>query len=875
MTGRRSLLLLFLMACGQVLKPPEPNRRLNVHTSGTMFVSDVGYKFAALPEEDAHVIRVDVRYPVGSMDDPPGKEGLAHLVEHMLFDVEIPRGDAKTSISAELGSIALWWNAYTEKDHTTFQVLAAPEQLDALMALEVERLAIGCGGLTPAILQREREVVLNELRQRQGASGAAIQQMINNDIYPDSHPYRPVDTIESVEKIGFGDVCAFLATAYQRGEAAVVVSGAVDGNSLQAAAGHFGKLRKRSLQARHHVPVVQPKPGLTKMRADLDEPVLIATWPLPALSSKEYHLLEIGIPYVESELSMWGFVWGVGHSVDSWIIGGDDVPMLAVSITLTGTDKLDDGIDWIKKAAANAVGHVTSDDKESPKWLHQWQWQAESLLAQYESLSGRNEMFGQFLADSDKSFLVGRVDELAKAAPGEARSLVKEWLSPGRAHFILLEPSGTSRLHGKTYTKAGAEAHATEVDPALADVALDVPALPLHIDVERYKLDNGLSVVLWPHGRSSVVQGRLVIGSGTAQDPQGAEGVSQLVRGDRVGADSIVYSDRSLSMRVDELVHDLGSELRWPGYEISDEQKKFLRGRLRAKRAKERSKYERDLLSAVYGAKHPYARIGMTEDSVDAIGTDVLMGWARSNIVPKNATLILAGEFDASVIKKHIAYNVDQVSSGSTPRSVESAPAGNKQSQWIHGVTDKPSPTVEITVSFAGGDGLDRNYAKRLVLEQVLDDQLSSLRGKHAVTYGFYASYEPRKAGGLWRIGGDADGSRAAEAGAAVAQILADMRKDPESYRASFVLARQKVLESMLVGATDSNAIANHLVEMARFDVSETFYDVLVTQVAKLKLADFSGFVGAELPIESQVFGAFGNKAAVDQAIEAAQKIER
>lgn len=63
----------------------------------------------------------------GSMDDPPGKEGLAHLVEHMLFDVEIPRGDKKTSISAELGRIALWWNAYTDKDHTTYQVLASPE----------------------------------------------------------------------------------------------------------------------------------------------------------------------------------------------------------------------------------------------------------------------------------------------------------------------------------------------------------------------------------------------------------------------------------------------------------------------------------------------------------------------------------------------------------------------------------------------------------------------------------------------------------------------------------------------------------------------------------------------------------------------------
>lgn len=70
------------------------------------------------------------------------------------------------------------------------------------MALEVDRLAIGCGGLTPAILQREREVVLDELRQRQGASGAAIQQMINNDLYPESLVAR-VAKLKLAEFAGF------------------------------------------------------------------------------------------------------------------------------------------------------------------------------------------------------------------------------------------------------------------------------------------------------------------------------------------------------------------------------------------------------------------------------------------------------------------------------------------------------------------------------------------------------------------------------------------------------------------------------------------------------------------------------------------------
>ena len=62
---------------------------------------------------------------------------------------------------------------------------------------------------------------------------------------------------------------------------------------------------------------------------------------------------------------------------------------------------------------------------------------------------------------------------------------------------------------------------------------------------------------------------------------------------------------------------------------------------------------------------------------------------------------------------------------------------------------------------------------------------------------------------------------------------------------------------------------------MARFGLTDNFYDQLVRRVAQLKLSDMHAFVQRELPIEHEVFGAFGNKPAVDQAIEAAQKIER
>lgn len=153
-----------------------------------MFETNNGYQFAVLPEPKSGVIRLDVRYPVGAGDDPVGKEGLAHLVEHLLFDVEYVAGGARTSIGAELGRVALSWNAATAKDHTTYQTFLAPGSLTDVLGVEVNRIAIGCAGLTPQIFAREREVVLNELRQNQGASGAQLDRVIVEQLYPVGHP---------------------------------------------------------------------------------------------------------------------------------------------------------------------------------------------------------------------------------------------------------------------------------------------------------------------------------------------------------------------------------------------------------------------------------------------------------------------------------------------------------------------------------------------------------------------------------------------------------------------------------------------------------------------------------------------------------------
>lgn len=864
-----------LVGCGAVLKPPAPDRRLRVIQTGSVFEANNGYRFAVIPELQSSVVRLDVRYPVGAADDPRGKEGLAHLVEHLLFDVEYTRAGSRTSINAELGRVALSWNAETHEDYTTYQTLLAPENLEEVVGLEVNRIAIGCAGLTEEIFAREREVVLNELRQRQGASGAHLRRVIQNELYPVGHPYRSVDSVETVGTLTLADACDFLQNKYQRGTAFVVASGNVSEKDVQKAAGkQFVRLKKRIPASGAGPAQVNPPAGTVRVRADIDDAaMLIATWSLPPMGSAEYRQLELAWPLIEGRLEQFAYMFKWGHGSFTTMFGGAYAPVLAVGISLNSIGDVDEAKSSLEKslrAAFESLGHDSSDRR----WQSRFYSRTNSLLARWESLSGRNSMMADFLMfDASPGYLTGHIAEAQQSSPSAVRSIGAKWLGAQHARFLVIEPSGTMPMQGGgAYAGQGGSAHATVVDGALADAPLAVPPYRHKLRTVRYELGNGLDVILWPNGSTPVARGRVVIDSGAAHESPGMEGTASMSGASGVELDSLVFERRELSIFVDNLVVELGFELRSPGMPLDDDEKDYVRSRLRSKRATERQTYDTEMRTAVYGEGHPYARPGMTEKSVERLHHDQVRDWARSHLVANNATLIIAGQFDPDLVRKHIAYNLDQVSGGSDSSDIPVASPPLKP-HFIVGVAEKPSPTVEIDLEFLSEPGIDSEYAKRLVLEHVIDAELTKLRSQRALTYGFYASWEPRKAGSRWHIGGEADAARAAEAATSVLGILADMRHDPETYRGSFVLARQKVLEQQLLATSDSYSIAEQLAYMARFDLDDSFYDRLPERVGALTLRDFHAFLVQELPVGRQVFGAFGNARAAGAAVAAARAL--
>lgn len=193
MTFRRSSSLLVGVtlagSCLGKLNPstPPPERRLNLSIPVSEIEVSSGLRIFLLPDARGDLIEVDVRYDAGSATDPPGKAGLAHLAEHLSFQLR-GEGEGRPTLMSLLSTTAISYNAVTSWDYTQMTTLAPADEVGQVLALEATRMS-GCYGLDKATFEREREIVKNELRAGAGPGGE-VAALLLADLYPDDHPYR-------------------------------------------------------------------------------------------------------------------------------------------------------------------------------------------------------------------------------------------------------------------------------------------------------------------------------------------------------------------------------------------------------------------------------------------------------------------------------------------------------------------------------------------------------------------------------------------------------------------------------------------------------------------------------------------------------------
>jgi zinc protease len=175
------------------------------------FTMENGMKLILKENHNAPVVALQVWVKVGSGDEGDEEAGMCHFIEHMLF-----KGTAKRKVGGlarEVESLGGAINAYTSLDQTVYHVILASRYAD--IGLDVLSDAIQHSTFRPLELDREREVILEEIRRGQDDPSRVLFQQTSAVLYQ-KHPYRrPIIGFEKViRKISRDQMISFYKKWY-------------------------------------------------------------------------------------------------------------------------------------------------------------------------------------------------------------------------------------------------------------------------------------------------------------------------------------------------------------------------------------------------------------------------------------------------------------------------------------------------------------------------------------------------------------------------------------------------------------------------------------------------------------------------------------
>ncbi len=245
---RRGFGLVFAVLCLLAFGAPAQAELFEAHS----FTLANGLTVVVIPNHRAPIVTQMVWYKVGSADEPLGKSGIAHFLEHLMFrGTKTVAPGAFSRIIAQNGGRE---NAFTTHDYTAFFQNVAADRLELVMKLEADRMANLV--IDDKVVTPEREVIIEERRQRIDNNPAALfDEQLNTALFL-HHPYR-IPTIgweDEMHGLGTADAHTFYRRWYAPNNAVLVIAGDATQEHVKALAEkYFGPIPAHAVPPRQRV----------------------------------------------------------------------------------------------------------------------------------------------------------------------------------------------------------------------------------------------------------------------------------------------------------------------------------------------------------------------------------------------------------------------------------------------------------------------------------------------------------------------------------------------------------------------------------------------------------------------------------------------
>ncbi|WP_446664641.1 M16 family metallopeptidase [Flexivirga sp. B27] len=261
-------------------------------------VLDNGLRVVVSPDHSVPAVAVNLWVGVGSRHEQPGRTGLAHLFEHLMFQgsENVAEGEHFSALLAQGAQM----NATTWVDRTNYFEVVPTGALELALWLEADRHGRLLPALTEANLDNQRDVVKEEKRQRYdnvpyGTAFAELTALV----FPDGHPYHhtTIGSMDDLDAASLADARAFYSRHYRPNNTVLTLVGDVrpdDGFALVAK--YFDELTNPEVPADR--PLAAPLPPLTdpqrlEVTADVPSDRVYLGFRLPAGGTDDFVRAEL------------------------------------------------------------------------------------------------------------------------------------------------------------------------------------------------------------------------------------------------------------------------------------------------------------------------------------------------------------------------------------------------------------------------------------------------------------------------------------------------------------------------------------------------------------------------------------------------------